>query len=165
MGRGKHPGTSDASTSRAPIYCADDESEVTVLKDGTEEYRDGAGQRHRPGGLPAVIRPNGTLEWWWHDALHRTDGPARVVVNYYGCVSIEWWWQGRPVSECEWAQELRQYIRKSQPEPTTETEPFLFRGNTDPHNQRKRRWRSIIAPSVTAHPVRSISIGLTFKED
>jgi hypothetical protein len=158
MGRGQHPGST--TTSRTPIYCTDD-SELTVLADGTEEYRDDAGQRHRAGGLPAVIRPNGTREWWWHDALHRTDGPARVVVNYYGCVSVEWFWQGRPVSECEWAQELRQHILKTQPEP----EPFLFRGDPDPHHRQRRRWRSIFDPSITAQPVRSLSIGLTFNDE
>ncbi len=34
------------------------------------------GQLHNENG-PALIRPDGSTEWWWHGLRHREDGPAR----------------------------------------------------------------------------------------
>jgi hypothetical protein len=43
--------------------------------DNRVEYHDKNRQLHRDGG-PAVVRTNGTKEYWVHGKLHRTDGPA-----------------------------------------------------------------------------------------
>ena len=66
----------------------------TTLADGTVEYRDIVGRLHRRDG-PAVVRPDGTREWWidgeWfktehHDKrgrFHREDGPALLYSDGY----------------------------------------------------------------------------------
>ena len=42
---------------------------------GGRRYYNDAGQLHRVDG-PAVIRCNGTKEWWQNGMRHRVDGPA-----------------------------------------------------------------------------------------
>ena len=48
-----------------------------VGSDGRVEWRLPNRSLHRVGG-PAVIKPNGTQEWWQHNQLHREDGPAII---------------------------------------------------------------------------------------
>ena len=77
----------------------------TTLPDGTIEYRDAKGQRHRldgpafttPNGYqawrlngqrhrvdgPAVIWPDGTQEWYLNGQRHRLDGPAVIRPDGY----------------------------------------------------------------------------------
>lgn len=45
---------------------------------------------HRLDG-PAVIRADGSKEWWVNGMLHRTDGPAVIWADGYE----EWWVKGR----------------------------------------------------------------------
>lgn len=40
------------------------------------KYCDKNGQLHNEYG-PALIRPDGSTEWWWHGMRHRDEGPAR----------------------------------------------------------------------------------------
>jgi hypothetical protein len=47
---------------------------------------------HRECG-PAIIRANGTEEWFRHGQLHRVDGPAVVLV---GGGRGEWWFEDGP---------------------------------------------------------------------
>lgn len=42
---------------------------------GWTEYTDGQGRLHREDG-PALIKPNGSQEWYLHGVPHREDGPA-----------------------------------------------------------------------------------------
>lgn len=56
----------------------------------TRRYYNSAGQLHRTDG-PAVIRADGTKEWWQNDLRHREDGPA--IVHTSG--SMEWWQNGK----------------------------------------------------------------------
>lgn len=55
-----------------------------ALPDGTVEYRVSLGSGHtvlhRLDG-PAVVRPDGTEEWWEYGQKHRFDGPAVVRAN------------------------------------------------------------------------------------
>lgn len=52
--------------------------EPAVIKsDGTEEWWSN-GLRHRDNG-PAIIRTNGDKLWWQNGKLHRSDGPAVVT--------------------------------------------------------------------------------------
>lgn len=44
---------------------------------------------------PAIIFPNGDMEWWRHGELHRDDGPA--VMRADG--ACEWWIHGKPWPE------------------------------------------------------------------
>ena len=87
----------------------------TILEDGTIEYRNDLGQRHREDG-PAVTFPNGTKCWYLHGKRHREDGPAATfptgvenwlhlgvfhredgpaVINEDG--SKEWWLNGKQI--------------------------------------------------------------------
>jgi hypothetical protein len=43
----------------------------------TAEWKDKDGRLHRDDG-PAVIKPDGTQEWYQHDERHRDDGPAWI---------------------------------------------------------------------------------------
>jgi hypothetical protein len=47
------------------------------------------GELHRTDG-PAVVRADGTREWYLNGKRHRTDGPAVVYANGYQ----EWWVDG-----------------------------------------------------------------------
>lgn len=55
----------------------------TVYKDGTRIWYDCDRERHRDHGLPAVIYPNGTREWWSHGKRHR-EGDLPVIVRTDG---------------------------------------------------------------------------------
>ena len=72
-----------------------EESFPTVLPDGTQEWKNRAGERHRSGDRPAIIR-DGAQMWYRNGKLHRDgDQPARICSDG----SQEWWewWQnGKP---------------------------------------------------------------------
>ena len=58
----------------------------TTRPDGTTVWRTHGGSIHRADG-PAIIHPDGSLEWWFHGNLHRVGGPAATRPN-----GIEEWW-------------------------------------------------------------------------
>ena len=47
------------------------------------------GEIHRLDG-PAIIREDGTMEWWKNGILHREDGPAIIYPNG----NMEWYSNG-----------------------------------------------------------------------
>src|ERR1039458_5508555 len=47
-----------------------------VWSDGTKEWHDEHGERHR-AGAPALVHPDGEREWYQHGQLHRVGGPAQ----------------------------------------------------------------------------------------
>ena len=55
------------------------EYKVTVQENGTIEYFNWQGQRHREdgpeGSLPAIERADGSKEYYQNDKLHRVNGP------------------------------------------------------------------------------------------
>lgn len=59
------------------------------LFNGTKEWRDASGQRHRTDG-PALEYADGYKEWWIKGQIHRTDGPAAE----YADGDKEWWING-----------------------------------------------------------------------
>lgn len=59
-----------------PTRLRDDQPTIT-LADGTKEWRNTDGQLHRVDG-PAIIRSNGTLEYYLNDEHHRIGGPAII---------------------------------------------------------------------------------------
>jgi len=63
------------------------DSTMTVLPDGTKEWHNTQGQRHRLDG-PARIDADGSQSWWQDGRLHRTDGPAMIYPN-----GTQKWWQ------------------------------------------------------------------------
>ena len=84
---------------------------------GTRRYYNSANQLHCDEG-PAVVRVDGTLEWYQNGRLHRADGPAIVYADdtlvWYqnGCLhradgpaivyaddTCEWWINGTPYTE------------------------------------------------------------------
>ena len=91
----------------------------TVLEDGTIEYRNSNGQKHREDGPaientygdkvwyqngklhrengPAIEWNDGSKEWWLNDKIHRTDGPA--IENING--NKEWYINGQELTEQE----------------------------------------------------------------
>lgn len=74
------------------------ESGPAVIKtNGTKEWWFN-GMKHRNCG-PAVIKDDGTKEWWFNGKLHREDGPAVIYANN----SKEWWLNGKqlPTKEVE----------------------------------------------------------------
>ena len=46
-----------------------------------------------------MINVSGTLEWWWHDEVHREDGPAVIWPGG----KRDWYWHGEAVTEQEHA--------------------------------------------------------------
>lgn len=54
----------------------------TVRPDGTEEWWNAAGQRHREDG-PAIIYPSGVEHWYQDDRHHREDSPAFIHPDSY----------------------------------------------------------------------------------
>jgi hypothetical protein len=62
----------------------------TMLDNGTIEYRNEHGKRHREDG-PATTWTDGTKEWYLHGNLHREDGPALIYPNG----SESWWIHGK----------------------------------------------------------------------
>lgn len=59
----------------------DSHFKCTYRSDGTQEYFNEDGERHRIGG-PAIVYPSGSEEWWVDGMRHREGGPA--VVNVCG---------------------------------------------------------------------------------
>ena len=53
---------------------------------GTKKWRLGVNY-HRTDG-PAVIHPDGRIEWWQNNELHRTHSPAVIYADGH-----ESWWQ------------------------------------------------------------------------
>lgn len=51
--------------------------------------RNKQGELNCPDG-PAIIRSNGSKEWWLHGKRHRIDGPA-----VESSVQNEWWFYGK----------------------------------------------------------------------
>jgi hypothetical protein len=48
-----------------------------IEKDGTQVWRKN-GMLHRDNDLPAIIHPDGSMEWWYEDELHRVGKPAYI---------------------------------------------------------------------------------------
>jgi hypothetical protein len=69
------------------------EPRLTVLADGTREWRVGA-VLHQDDG-PAVEHADGSREWWQRGELHRDDGPAAEAADG----SRFWWLHGNPHRE------------------------------------------------------------------
>jgi hypothetical protein len=69
------------------------EPRLTVLADGTREWRVGA-VLHREDG-PAVERPGGSREWWQRGERHREEGPAAEQSDG----GRFWWRHGEPHRE------------------------------------------------------------------
>ena len=70
-----------------PIDQSEDDrgSSLTVIPDGTREWRNEDGELHRRDG-PAIEYPDGS-EWWYRNGrLHREDGPAVDLA-----IGIKWW--------------------------------------------------------------------------
>ena len=75
------------------------EPTITTLPDGTIEYRNAEGQRHRADG-PAVTRPDGYQAWWLSGKLHRADGPAVTRPSGYEV----WYLRGKRMTQAEHAE-------------------------------------------------------------
>lgn len=72
----------------------------TQIIDGVKIWRfDGNPDRelHRDFGRPAIMRSNGSQEWWVNGKLDRKDGPA--VINADG--TKQWYRDGQQMSESE----------------------------------------------------------------
>jgi hypothetical protein len=69
------------------------EPRLTVLADGTREWRVGA-VLHREDG-PAVEQADGSREWWRRGERHREDGPAAEAADG----GRFWWMHGNPHRE------------------------------------------------------------------
>jgi hypothetical protein len=86
------------------------EKAPVVLSTGVEQWSDENGQLHRERDLPAVIRPNGTKEWYKHGKRHRSNGPAIIDAKGEG----RWYKNGvfcivggkRPVQENDSLEQL-----------------------------------------------------------
>jgi hypothetical protein len=55
-----------------------------------ETWRDDEARFHREDG-PAVVRANGTTEWWRHGNMHRVGGPALEIADG----GAQWWVNGQ----------------------------------------------------------------------
>ena len=65
-------------TTEAEVF---DSLKYRIVDDsGTRKYFNAAGQLHRDDG-PAVIRADGTKEWYLNGEWHRDDGPAIEYVK------------------------------------------------------------------------------------
>ena len=60
------------------------------MVDGDWEWCNGNGELHRTNG-PAVIRADGTREWWYLGQRHRINGPAWVSADGHQA----WWFHGQ----------------------------------------------------------------------
>ena len=57
------------------------------------EWKNEKGELHRENDLPAIVRSDGTKQWWINGKLHReNDLPAIIRSNGVK----EWWINGRP---------------------------------------------------------------------
>jgi hypothetical protein len=50
-----------------------------VFPDGTQQWLDVEGLLHRDNDLPAIIKPDGTHEWFSHGMRHRNDGQPAIM--------------------------------------------------------------------------------------
>ena len=64
---------------------------AVVRTDGTKEWFQ-HGERHRDNDLPAVERPDGSKEWYQHDKLHRDNDLPAIE---YPSGSKEWFQHGK----------------------------------------------------------------------
>lgn len=69
------------------------------FRDRTEYYIEGVEDLHREDG-PAIIRNDGTKEWWFNGKRHRMGGPAVIHSSLNGEWSneardVEWWNNGK----------------------------------------------------------------------
>jgi hypothetical protein len=63
-----------------------------VVKADGSQYWVKRGKIHREGGLPAVVKADGTQYWWMHGKRHR-EGGLPAIVNADG--TQEWWVHGK----------------------------------------------------------------------
>jgi hypothetical protein len=71
-------------------------------QDGDMIWTDSEGRWHREDG-PAIIYPDGHVNWFYHGWLHREDGPA-VDESY----DLRWYVYGIDISKDEWLQWLKE---------------------------------------------------------
>ena len=65
----------------------------TNSKNEFGEWKNDKGELHRENDLPAIIRCDGTKQWWINGKLHReNDKPAIIRANGVK----EWWFNGKP---------------------------------------------------------------------
>ena len=57
----------------------DDAVVCTIDREGTKKWQNALGRLHRSGDAPAVVKSDGTQEWWWNGRRHR-DGDAPAIV-------------------------------------------------------------------------------------
>ena len=57
----------------------DDDSSIPVEKNGIEQWVNKKGELHRGDGLPAIIRADGTREWYKNGKLHRGDDLPAII--------------------------------------------------------------------------------------
>lgn len=69
---------------------------TTIHADGTREWKNVEGKRHRLDG-PAIEWATGSRNWFVNGVAHREDGPAYEDVTGY----CEWWIQGNMMLK-EW---------------------------------------------------------------
>lgn len=75
-----------------------DDYPAMIIDDGAEHHWYTHGMRHRVGG-PALTNAIGKEVWYKLDAIHRSDGPAKIYPNG----DEEFWWEGRPCEDItEW---------------------------------------------------------------
>lgn len=80
---------------------------MRTLPDGTREWLNDAGERHREGGPAAIVLPDGRREWRRRGKLHREDGPAIEHADS----SREWWIDGERYDGDELEQRRRTWDR------------------------------------------------------
>jgi hypothetical protein len=66
------------------------EGSLFVLDDGIHEWRNKVSQRHRDDG-PAIVKPDGTQEWYIKGLRHRLNNPAVIYPDGHE----EWWVNGK----------------------------------------------------------------------
>ena len=74
-----------------------DDGPALIKVDGTQEWYQ-HGELHREDG-PAVIEADGRQYWYWHGKPHREDGPAWITPSG----DQYWYWRGKAVTEEEHA--------------------------------------------------------------
>lgn len=88
------------------LYCeSTQDSQLYTSKDGTKEWFDKQGERHRADG-PAVERLDGFKSWHIHGIRHREDGPAIEYENG----DKSWYINGERYNDInEWAKAALKY--------------------------------------------------------
>ena len=74
-------------------YHRNQDQSAIIRADGTREWwKDG--REHREGDQPAIIYPSGTREWWKDGKYHREgDQPAYIDADGHR----EWWIDGKQI--------------------------------------------------------------------